>query len=165
MARLACIRKPSAPRRSGRALGWTVRTTHGHMKIIIATFSSFLMGICPGLLAQPFTAVGNFGGSFGVMSVNNAATVSFSEFIGVRTYFPIFDQLTLTRNNVGHLYTFTQANDPDFNSIVAVLTDGVSETVGCGIILVPGGGGRGDWPSSLLKYTKRLDYRSSSSRL
>ena len=103
------------------------------------------MGICPGLLAQPFTAVANFGDSFGVASVNNAATVSFSELVGIRTYCPIFDELTLTRNNVGHLYTFTQANDPDFNSMVAILTDGVAETVGYSLNLVPGGGGQGHW--------------------
>ena len=117
------------------------------MKIIITTFSFFLMGICPGLLAQTFTAVGNFGNSFGAASVNNAATVSFNELVGSRTYYPIFDKLTLTGNNVGHLYTFTQANDPDFNSMVAVLTDGVSEFVGCSLNLVPGGGGQSDWNS------------------
>ena len=42
---------------------------------------------------------------------------------------PIFDSLTFSSADAGHVFSITQAQDPDFNSLVAVLVNGQTDVI------------------------------------
>ena len=96
------------------------------MKLIHITFIGFSIWIAQPLLAQTLSAVANF-------QVIGPIPAIFSFYKEPSKYvenYPIFDSFTLTSGNLSHIFTVTQANDPDFEPLAALLTDGVNERVG-----------------------------------
>ncbi len=100
-----------------------------------------LCAACVSSVGQGTLGTATFSVPVGISRLTNGGALAFGQnLIGGGSKLAIFETLHFTADDVGRLFPITSADDPDFDPLVAILTNGTSDTIGWAYIEGYGGG-------------------------